>query len=82
MLDYRTHVKEGSMYNTPPCLQVYTILQTLEWYKAQGGVAGMQKLNEAKAALLYDEIDRNRLFKSSVTVEEDRSLMNIRNNFV
>jgi len=77
MLDYRTHVKEGSMYNTPPCLQVYTILQTLEWYKAQGGVAGMQKLNEAKAALLYDEIDRNRLFKSSVTVEEDRSLMNI-----
>jgi len=76
MLDYRTHIAEGSMFNTPPVLPIYTAVQTLKWIKANGGVAGMQKLNQAKAALLYDEIDRNKLFKGTAALE-DRSLMNI-----
>jgi phosphoserine aminotransferase len=76
MLDYRIHIKDGSMYNTPPALPVYTALQTLKWIQANGGVTGVQKLNQAKAAILYDEIDRNRLFKGTAAVE-DRSLMNV-----
>jgi phosphoserine aminotransferase len=76
MLDYRIHIKDGSMYNTPPVLPVYTALQTLKWIQANGGVAGVQKLNQAKAAILYEEIDRNRLFKGTAAVE-DRSLMNV-----
>lgn len=77
MLDYRTHVEKGSMFNTPPVLPVFAALQTLKWLKDQGGVAAMQKKNEEKAAVLYSEIDRNRLFKGTVVNEEDRSLMNI-----
>ena len=77
MLDYRTHVEKGSMFNTPPVLPVFAALQTLKWLKQQGGVAAMQKRNQEKAALLYNEIDRNKLFKATVTNEEDRSLMNI-----
>ncbi|MDK2842995.1 MAG: phosphoserine aminotransferase [Anaerophaga sp.] len=77
MLDYRTHVEKGSMFNTPPVLPVFAALQTLKWLKQQGGVAAMQKRNREKAALLYNEIDRNKLFKATVTNEEDRSLMNI-----
>ncbi|SFE78326.1 3-phosphoserine/phosphohydroxythreonine transaminase [Thermophagus xiamenensis] len=77
MLDYRTHVEKGSMFNTPPVLPVFAALQTLKWLKQQGGVAEMQKRNREKAALLYDEIDRNKLFKATVTNHEDRSLMNI-----
>ena len=76
MLDYRVHIKDGSMFNTPPVLPIYTALQTLKWIKANGGVAGMQQLNEAKAAVLYNEIDRNKLFKGTAATE-DRSLMNI-----
>ena len=76
MLDYRVHIKEGSMYNTPPVLPTYTALQTLKWIQANGGVAGMQKRNEAKAAILYEEIDRNKVFKGTAAVE-DRSLMNV-----
>jgi len=76
MLDYRVHIKDGSMYNTPPVLPIYTALQTLKWIQARGGVAGMQQLNEVKAALLYDEIDRNKLFRGTAEVE-DRSLMNV-----
>ena len=76
MLDYRIHIKKESMYNTPPCVPVYAALQTLKWYKSLGGVKEMQKINEKKATLLYDEIDRNKLFKGTVAVE-DRSLMNI-----
>jgi phosphoserine aminotransferase len=77
ILDYRTHVEKGSMFNTPPVLPVFAALQTLKWLKQQGGVAAMQKRNQEKAALLYNEIDRNKLFKATVTNEEDRSLMNI-----
>jgi len=76
MLDYRVHIKEGSMYNTPPVLPVYTALQTLKWVKANGGVTGMQQINKAKAAILYDEIERNKLFKGTAA-KEDRSVMNI-----
>ena len=76
MLDYRVHIKEGSMYNTPPVVPVYTALQTLKWIQANGGVAGMQKRNEEKAAILYDEIERNKLFVGTAALE-DRSLMNV-----
>jgi phosphoserine aminotransferase len=76
MLNYRIHIENGSMYNTPPVLPVYTALQTLKWLKANGGVAGMQKHNQEKAAVLYREIDRNKLFRGTAAVE-DRSLMNI-----
>lgn len=76
MLDYRTHIKNGSMFNTPPVLPIYTALQTLKWLKSLGGVKNIQKMNQEKAALLYDEIDRNRLFKGTAAIE-DRSLMNI-----
>ena len=76
MLDYRVHIKDGSMYNTPPVLPIYTALQTLKWVKDNGGLTGMQQRNEAKAAILYDEIDRNKLFKGTAAIE-DRSLMNV-----
>lgn len=76
MLDYRTHVEGGSMFNTPPVLPIYAAMQTLRWIKAQGGVKEMQRRAEERAALLYGEIDRNPLFKGTAAVE-DRSLMNI-----
>ena len=77
MLDYRTHIEKGSMFNTPPVVAVYGALETLRWLKEQGGVAAMQKRNERKALKLYDEIDRNKLFRGTVTNTEDRSFMNI-----
>jgi len=77
MVDFRTHIKAGSMFNTPPVVPVFSALQTLKWYKAQGGIAGMQKLNAAKAKLLYDEIDRNAMFKCPVPNPKDRSEMNV-----
>jgi len=77
MLDYRTHINEGSLYNTPPVVPVYAALQTLKWLKSIGGVKEMYRRNKEKADLLYAEIDRNKLFKGTVTVKEDRSLMNI-----
>ena len=76
MLDYRTHIKKGSMFNTPPCLPIYSALQTLKYYKSLGGVAALEKINVEKATMLYDEIDRNRLFKGTAA-EEDRSIMNV-----
>lgn len=77
MLDYRTHIEKGSMFNTPPVLPVFSALQTLKWLKENGGVEGAQKRNQEKAALLYGEIDRNKLFKPTIADEKDRSLMNI-----
>jgi len=77
MLNYKTHIDKESMFNTPPVLPIYAALQTLKWLKAQGGVAVMEKKNQEKAALLYNEIDRNPLFRATVAAEEDRSLMNI-----
>ncbi|MTK53431.1 3-phosphoserine/phosphohydroxythreonine transaminase [Paludibacter sp.] len=76
MLDYRTHIKEGSMFNTPPVVPIYASLQTLKWLKELGGVSAMEKMNIDKASMLYDEIDRNKLFVGTAATE-DRSLMNI-----
>jgi len=76
MLDYRTHIKENSLFNTPPVVPVYAALQTLKWMKDLGGVPALAKMNREKAAILYNEIDRNKLFKGTAAVE-DRSLMNI-----
>ena len=76
MLDYRTHVKKGSMFNTPPVVPIYSALMNLRYMKAHGGVEAMQKLAEQRAEILYSEIDRNKLFVG--TAEKDsRSLMNI-----
>ena len=77
MLDYRTHIDKGSMFNTPPCVSIYAAMHTLRWYKEQGGVAAMYKLNVEKAGLLYDEIDRNSVFTSGIEDAADRSIMNV-----
>ena len=76
MLDYRTHVEKGSMFNTPPVVPVFTALQTMKWIKAQGGVKVMDARAKERAEILYSEIDHNKLFHGTVA-EEDRSLMNI-----
>ncbi|MBQ0117044.1 MAG: 3-phosphoserine/phosphohydroxythreonine transaminase [Flavobacterium sp.] len=75
ILNYATHIAKESMYNTPPVSAVYTSLLTLQWLKNNGGIAAMEQKNEAKAALLYAEIDRNPLFKGCA-LEADRSKMN------
>ncbi len=75
ILDYEKHIKADSMYNTPAVFAVYTCLLTLQWLKNQGGIAAIEKINEAKANLLYSEIDRNPLFTGTANVE-DRSNMN------
>lgn len=77
MLDYRTHIKGVSMFNTPATIPVFGCLQTLLWLKEQGGVEGIEKVNIAKAKLLYSELDRNKMFKPSVPNPEDRSRMNV-----
>jgi len=76
MIDYRTHVDKGSMFNTPPVVPIFCALQTLKWIKAQGGVKEMERRAKERAALLYAEIDRNKLFRGTAE-KEDRSLMNI-----
>lgn len=76
MLDYAVHAKAGSMFNTPPVFPVYVSMLTLEWLKAKGGVAGIEKLNNEKAALLYNEIDNNPAF-NGFAAKEDRSNMNV-----
>ncbi|MBI9036806.1 MAG: 3-phosphoserine/phosphohydroxythreonine transaminase [Bacteroidales bacterium] len=76
MLNYQTHIDKESMFNTPPCLPIFAALQTLKWLKANGGIEAMEKINIEKAGILYDEIDRNPLFKGTVN-KEDRSIMNI-----
>jgi phosphoserine aminotransferase len=75
ILDYQKHIKAESMYNTPPVFPVYASLLTLQWLKNLGGIAAIEKLNNAKAALLYSEIDRNPYFIGAAKVE-DRSNMN------
>lgn len=76
MLDYRTHVSKGSMFNTPPVLPIFSALQTLKWYKEMGGVEALQKIDEAKAKKLYDAIDSSKIFHGTVNAE-DRSIMNV-----
>lgn len=76
MLDYRTHIKEGSMFNTPPCVNIFTLKETLKWVKEIGGLKKMEEMNIAKANLLYNAIDTSTMFVG--TAEKDsRSLMNI-----
>lgn len=75
MLDYRTHIKSGSMYNTPPVFPIYVSMLTMRWVAASGGLTAMETRNRAKAACLYAEIDRNSLFEGT-TATEDRSWMN------
>ncbi len=77
MIDYRTHIDKGSMFNTPPVVPIFTCLQTLRWIKAQGGVAEMERRARERAQLLYGEIDRNSLFRGTVTDPADRSYMNV-----
>ncbi len=76
MLNYKIHIENGSLYNTPPVLPIYSAMETLRWIKAKGGLAVMEKENKAKADLLYGEIDRNKLFVGTAA-KEDRSRMNI-----
>jgi phosphoserine aminotransferase len=77
MLDYRVHIKGESMFNTPPVFTVFAAQQTLTWLKNLGGVEAIQKKNIEKANILYDEIERNKLFVPTIADHEDRSLMNI-----
>jgi len=76
MYNYQTQIEGGSMYNTPPVFAIYVSMLTLNWLKAKGGVEAIEKENEAKAKVLYEEIDRNPLFKA-VAATEDRSYMNV-----
>ncbi|MCC7301982.1 MAG: 3-phosphoserine/phosphohydroxythreonine transaminase [Bacteroidia bacterium] len=76
MMDYQVHIKSGSMYNTPPVFPIYVSLLTLQWLKKNGGIEWIESLNNEKARVLYDEIDRNNLFRGT-TEREDRSNMNV-----
>ena len=76
MLDYRTHIKEGSMFNTPPCINIFTLKETLKWVKKMGGVEKMEELDLAKAKLLYDAIDNSKMFVGPAE-KDSRSIMNI-----
>jgi phosphoserine aminotransferase len=76
MFNYKVHADEKSLYNTPPCYCIYIAKLVFELIKKQGGVAAMQKVNEQKAAMLYEFLDNSKMFKGTV-VPEDRSLMNI-----
>lgn len=76
MLNLQTHIDGGSMFNTPPVFPIFIMNETLKWLKQQGGVEAIQKINKAKADLLYGEIDRNSMFKGTAAVE-DRSVMNV-----
>lgn len=76
MMDYAVHIKKDSMFNTPSVFAVYVSMLTLEWLKDLGGISAIEKQNEAKAKLLYDEIDENALFEAYVADKTDRSLMN------
>lgn len=77
MLNYKTHIDKESMFNTPPCLAVYAVLQTLKWYRMSGGLKEIHKVNLRKADMLYTEIERNKAFKLTVAEAEDRSIMNV-----
>lgn len=76
IFDYQEHVNAKSLYNTPPVYAIYVMLLNLRWLQKNGGVSAIEKINRQKAALLYEEIDRNPLFKGHA-VENDRSLMNV-----
>jgi phosphoserine aminotransferase len=77
MLDYRIHIENESLYNTPSCISIYGCLLTLRWLKNLGGLEVINKMNKEKAKVLYDEIDRSKIFKSTIPDVEDRSIMNV-----
>jgi len=77
MLDYRTHIKKGSMFNTPPVLPIFSALQTLRYYKQLGGISELERRDLEKAAYLYDAIDSSEMFEGTVTDPDDRSIMNV-----
>ncbi len=76
MLNYKTHIDKGSMFNTPPVMPIYTALQTLKWYKELGGVKALEARDNEKASYLYDAIDSSKMFVGTVK-PEDRSIMNV-----
>lgn len=80
MVDYRTHIgaeaRDNSMFNTPPVFSIFVMHETLKWVKELGGLEAMHKINQEKADLLYNEIDRNKMFRGTA-VKEDRSIMNV-----
>jgi len=76
MLDFNTHIKSNSMFNTPPVFSIYVSMLTLDWLKGLGGVKKIEKINQHKADLLYEEIDRNPLFIGTAN-KKDRSNMNV-----
>ncbi len=77
MLNYKTHIDKGSMFNTPPVLPIYTALQTLKYYKEMGGVRALEKLDLHKAETLYNAIDGSKMFQATIPNHEDRSIMNV-----
>ena len=77
MLNYETHVKKGSMFNTPPVLPIFSALQTLKYYKQLGGIKVLEKMDMDKAEVLYNAIDSSRIFVATVPNHEDRSIMNV-----
>ena len=76
MVNVNTHVANNSMFNTPPCLPIYSALQTLKYYKEMGGIKEMEKRDLEKAAILYDAIDSSKIFVGTAA-HEDRSIMNV-----
>jgi phosphoserine aminotransferase len=77
MLNYKSQIENESLYNTPPVVNIYACLQTLKWLKNLGGLKVMQKMNQEKAELLYNEVERNKLFRGTVTNPAHRSIMNV-----
>ena len=76
MMDYRTHISKGSMFNTPPTFSIYVVGLVLKWIENNGGLAGIHEINKEKAAKLYNLLDSSDFYRGTV-VPEDRSLMNI-----
>ena len=77
MLNYKTHIDKGSMFNTPPVLPIFSALQTLRYYKELGGIKAIEKMDLDKAALLYEAIDSSKIFEATVPDHADRSIMNV-----
>ena len=77
MLSYKTHAKEKSLYNTPPCFAIYIIKLVMDWIEAQGGLAAVEKVNEQKAKAIYDAIDGSNGYYRGTAAAGDRSKMNV-----
>lgn len=76
MLSYKTHAEKNSMYNTPPCFAIYIVKLVMEWIESLGGLAAVEKINEEKAAILYEKIDTSPIY-SGTAEKKDRSIMNV-----